>query len=146
MVGGRKGGGVLGDFEERGDFLTEKIISRLGQFGISVSVDERSFIVFETEKVCEFIGTFCNVSEICGELEKVVIERVCGNFLFFLKNSGRLEGFEEEAFVKEILEGDVKVVFDENSVLSPEQRLDRTIERLCSYGRDILISKRCIGW
>ncbi len=126
--------------------MTEKIISRLGQFGISVSVDERSFIVFETEKVCEFIEAFCNISEICEELEKVIIERVCGNFLFFLKNSGRLDGFDEEGFVKEILEGDVKVVFDENSVLSPEQRLDRAIDALCSYGGDILLSKRCIIW
>ena len=126
--------------------MIDKIISRLGQFGISVSVDERSFIVFETEKVCEFIGTFCNVSEICGELEKVVIERVCGSFLFFLKNSGRLDDLDKEAFVKEILEGDVKVVFDENSVSSFEQRLDKAIEALISYGRDILISKRCICW
>ena len=88
----------------------------------------------------------CNIDEITGDLENVIIERTCGNFLFVLKNMGGLDDRDYEAFVKEIAEGDVKVVFDEESVLSEEQKIDRVIDFLMSYGEEIILSKRCIRW
>ncbi len=126
--------------------MIEKIVYRLGQIGYDVSNDERSLIASEIDKTEAFIKSSCNVMEIRGELENVLIERVCGNFLFMIKNSGRFSGVDNDGFVKEILEGDVKVVFDENSVLSQEQRIDKIIDYLMGYGEDIIISKRCVCW
>jgi len=126
--------------------MIEKVIYRLGQLGYDVSNDERSLVVSEIEKTEAFIKSSCNVTEVRDELETVLIERTCGNFLFIIKNSGRFSGVDNEGFVKEILEGDVKVVFDENSVLSDEQRIDKIIDYLMGYGEDIIISKRCVCW
>ncbi len=126
--------------------MIDRITERLNQMGIDVKVSDRSFIISEYEKVLSFIRVSCNVDEISEELEYVIIERTCGNFLFILKNSGRLEETDAEAFVKEISEGDVKVVFDENSVLSQEQKADRIIDYLMGYGEDIILSNRCVCW
>jgi len=126
--------------------MIDKVVQRLSQIGYDVSENEKSLVYNELEKVSRFIKTSCNVSSIDADLQYVIIERTCGNFLFFLKNNGQFDGFENEPFVKEILEGDVKVVFDENSVLSAEQRIDKIIDYLMGYGEDIIISKRCVCW
>lgn len=126
--------------------MIEKITERLRQIGYDVKNSDRSVIIGEYEKVLSFIKTSCNVEKISEELEFVIIERTCGNFLFIIKNFGRFDGIENSGFVKEILEGDVKVVFDENSVLSDEQRIDKIIDYLMGYGENIIISNRCICW
>lgn len=126
--------------------MLERVIERLGQLGIEVKVSDRRLIAAEYENVLSFIRASCNIDEITEDLENVITERTCGNFLFVLKNTGGLDGTDYEAFVKEIAEGDVKVVFDEESVLSGEQKIDRVIDFLMGYGEEIILSKRCIRW
>ncbi len=126
--------------------MIEKIIERLRQIGYDAKNDDRSLIIGEYEKVSAFIKSSCNVEKLSDELETVIIERACGNFLFVLKNFGRFDEICGEPFVKEILEGDVKVVFDENSILSDEQKIDKIIDYLMGYGEEIIISNRCICW
>lgn len=108
--------------------------------------EDKKLIAGEYEKIIEFIKSSCNIDKLNESLEKVAVERTCGCFLFILKNFGRFDGIDGGGFVKEILEGDVKVVFDENSVLSDEQRLDKIIDYLMGYGENIIISERCIRW
>ena len=126
--------------------MIERIIERLGQFGIEVKISDRRLIIAEYENALSFIRSSCNIDEIPNDLENVIIERTCGNFLFVLKNFRGLDGADYEAFVKEIAEGDVKVVFDEDSVLSEEQKIDKVIDFLMGYGEEIILSKRCICW
>lgn len=126
--------------------MFERIIERLAALGYLVSNDERSLVLSEMEKTESFIKASCNVSSLSEELLRVLIERTCGNFLFIAKNLGHFEDIDGDGFVKEILEGDVKVVFDENSVLTTEQRIDKIIDFLMGYGEDIIISKRCVCW
>jgi len=126
--------------------LIERITERLAQLGIEVKNADRDLIIAEYERVLSFVKSSCNIEDISRELEYVIIERTCGNFLFVLKNSGGLDDIDEDAFVKEIVEGDVKVVFDENSVLSREQKIDRVIDYLMGYGEQVILSNRCICW
>ena len=126
--------------------MLDKVVVRLNQLGFEVEDYLLQSLDFEMKKVVDYIKSFCGVSEISDELVNVVIERTCGNFIFLLKNLGKVDSIDNDGFVKEILEGDVKVVFDENSVLSAEQRLDKIIDYLMSFGQDIIVSKRCICW
>ncbi|MBO5098756.1 MAG: hypothetical protein J6C16_01150 [Clostridia bacterium] len=128
------------------EITLNEITTRLSQIGYEVQETDTSLIQKELDKIFEFIKISCNLIDISEEFKNVIIERTCGNFLFLLKNYGRFDGIDNLGFVKEILEGDVKVVFDENSVLSNEQRLDKIIDYLMGYGQEIIISKRCICW
>ncbi len=121
-------------------------MERLKQIGFDADEKDRSLIYAEFQKVSDFIKASCNISELSDELENVAIERTCGNFLFILKSFGNLDLLDDDGIVKEILEGDAKVVFDENSISSKEQRIDKLLDYLMGYGEEIIFSNRCICW
>ena len=64
-----------------------------------------------------------------------------------LKNLGQLDGFDLEAAVKQITEGDTSVTFavGEGSQ-TPEQRLDRLIAGLLEGRKDELYRYRRFVW
>ena len=130
----------------------------LGDVNINFDVDEnkekelqrqKDLIESEILKVYDFLDISFGIREIDEQTERVIIERACGNFLFFMKNYNGTDSFqdyEDDEIVKEILEGDVKVAFETSNKLSKEQRVDKIIDYLMGYGEDIIISKRCIKW
>lgn len=126
--------------------MLHNVIERLEQLGFEVSFEQEKAVLFELNKVQEYIKESCGIEEIPESFFKVVIERACGGFLFSLKNSGKLETIDYESIIKEIDEGDVKVIFDSDAVLSDEQKADKLIDYLMSYGESMLLSLRCIKW
>lgn len=80
-------------------------------------------------------------------LERVAVYMAVGEYLNMKKVSGQLEGFELEAAIKQIQEGDTNTVFaigDGNS--TPEQRLDTLISYLTNGRSRELYRFRRLVW
>ena len=90
---------------------TENIIKRLSQLGYIVNESDDEIIEFELEKILNYVKNYCNITEIPEILDPRIIDRVCGEFLFYQKNSGQLEGFDYDTVIKEIKEGDTTLKY-----------------------------------
>lgn len=77
------------------------------------------------------IKNLTNLQEIPDGLESMAVSMAVGEYLNMKKANGQLEGFDLEAAVKQIQEGDTNVSFaiGEGS-LTPEQRLNSLIDYL----------------
>jgi len=77
------------------------------------------------------IKNLSNLSEIPEGLENVAVNMAVGEFLNLKKSSGQLAGFDLEAAVKTIQEGDTNISFAIGEGSStPEQRLNSLIDFL----------------
>ena len=123
---------------------------RLKGLGYEASDEDNALLEFCRQSVEERIRNICNIPEgddIPRDLSCVVIDRVCGEFLFVKRMSGQLKLGEldiSSAAVKQIVEGDVSVSFYDNS--SDGERLDGLIDRLMSRGEKELVRFRRIRW
>ena len=127
--------------------FVDDVILRLESFGYQVEESDTWVIGFSIQKVVNTIRNECNVSKIPNELNQVAMDMVCGEFLFGKKESGQLKGFDLDAAVKQIQEGDTNVVFaigDGN--MTPEQRLNNLIGFLMSNGKNQFVSFRRLKW
>ena len=80
-------------------------------------------------------------------LVSVAVSMAVGEYLNMKKTSGQLEGFDLEAAVKQIQEGDTNISFavgDGNS--TPEQRLDSLINFLINSRMDEIYRYRKLVW
>lgn len=92
--------------------VTKKnIINRLAQLGYIAKETDDEIIEFELEKILNYVMNYCNITEIPEILDPRIIDRVCGEFLFYQKDSGQLEGFDYDAVIKEIKEGDTTLKY-----------------------------------
>ena len=117
---------------------------RLEGFGYKASDEDDPLLEFCRQSVEERIRNFCNSPEgddIPKALSSIVVDRVCGEFLFVKRTSGQLD---ISPAVKQIVEGDVSVSFSDNS--SDGERLDRLINCLMSRGEKELVRFRRIRW
>ena len=89
----------------------ENVIKRLTQLGYVAKETEEEIIDFELEKILNYVMNYCNITEIPEILDPRIIDRVCGEFLFYQKDSGQLEGFDYDAVIKEIKEGDTTLKY-----------------------------------
>lgn len=77
------------------------------------------------------IKNLSNLSEIPEGLESLAVSMVVGEYLNMKKCSGQLEGFDLDAAVKSIQEGDTNTVFSVgDGSYTPEQRLNSLIDFL----------------
>ena len=77
----------------------EHIVKRLGQLGYTATDEDSAIIDFELEKILNYVMNYCNITEIPDILDPRIIDRICGEFLFYQKNSGNLEGFDYDAVI-----------------------------------------------
>ncbi|MDD3251926.1 MAG: hypothetical protein PHV18_05130 [Lachnospiraceae bacterium] len=125
--------------------MEERIVERLKSLGYpEVSNGDRSLILCIVRKVEQEIRNYCNRAEIPDELAVTVVENTCGEFLLMKKLSGEVLGFDLEACVSSLSEGDSSVSFDVS--MTPEKRLDSVIGYLTAYGRDGLNRFRKVVW
>lgn len=129
---------------------SNSITNRLKHFGYTVSETDYPIIEFELELILNYVVNYCNlptVDDIPKILDHRIIDRVCSEFLMKQKNAGVLEGFNYDAFVKSIKEGDTQINFGtENDGDTPESRFDKLVEYL-QRGFDKWISRyRRILW
>ena len=109
----------------------EQVIDRLGQLGYTATEADNDAIDFELTKILNYTKNYCNITEIPEILDLRIIDRVVGEFLFYKKNSGSLEGFNYDLVIKSIKEGDTTLTYAVGQGEdTPENRFDSFIKKL----------------
>jgi hypothetical protein len=107
------------------------IIARLKQLGYTATDDDIDQIDFELQKTLNYVMNFCNITTIPEILDPRIIDRVCSDFLYYKKNSGNLEGFNYDAVIKQINEGDTTISYAVGQGEdTPENRFDTFVKSL----------------
>jgi hypothetical protein len=74
---------------------------------------------------------YCNITTIPEILNPRIIDRICADFLYYKKNSGSLEGFNYDAVIKSIKEGDTTLTYAVGQGEdTPENRFDSFVKQL----------------
>jgi len=134
--------------------MLEDVTARLASFGYIVTEADAWVLGFIIQKVENHIKNDCGVYDsvtktivIPDGLHQIAVDMVVGEFLFSKKSTGQLTGFNLDAAIKQIQEGDTNITYAIGSGDStPEQRLDALISYLLNYGKNELVSYRCIKW
>ena len=110
----------------------QKVISRLKQLGYIATPDDDAHIDFESTKIHNYVvNNFTRVDDIPEILEPRIIDRICSEFLYYKKNSGSLEGFNYDAVIKSIKEGDSTITYAVGQGEdTPENRFDAFVKSL----------------
>lgn len=108
-----------------------KVIARLEQLGYIATEEDNSRIDYELQSVTNYTLNYCNITDIPPIVEPKLIDRVCSYFLYYKKNSGSLKGFNYDAVIKEIKEGDTTVKYAVGQGEdTPENRFDAFVKQL----------------
>lgn len=126
--------------------MREDVISLLNAFGVT-GAEADPLIDFVLDSVVERVKNETNLNTIPEGLKKLAVEMALGQYLSLKKNLGQLEGFDLEAAVKQIQEGDTNTVFaiGEGNT-TPEQRLDTLINYLMNGRTREFIRYRRVVW
>lgn len=111
---------------------TQQIVKRLKQLGYTVVDGDNDQIEFELDKITKYvINNFTRTDDIPSILDPRIIDRVCSDFLYYKKNSGSLEGFNYDAVIKSIKEGDTTITYAVGQGEdTPENRFDAFVKAL----------------
>ena len=127
--------------------LIEKVLQRLYSFGYTLKEDDSWMIAFCTQIVEKQIKNSCNILEIPDGLTEVTVDRICGEFLFSKKQSGKLDNeFDIEMAVKQVQTGDTNITFYVEGTETTEVRLNKLITYLKTKGEGDLICYRKMSW
>ena len=109
----------------------EKVIARLKQLGYTATELDWEQLDYELELVLNYVKNYCNRIDIPEILDYRIIDRVCGGFLYYKKNSGSLEGFNYDAVIKSVKEGDTTITYAVGQGEdTPENRFDTFVKQL----------------
>lgn len=123
------------------------VISRLSQLGYTAVESDYSAIEFELTSVINYSLNYCNITEIPEIVEPKLIDRVCSQFLYYKKNSGSLEGFNYDAVIKSIKEGDTTLTYAVGQGEdTPENRFDAFVKKLEQTYDKWLTPHRRLRW
>ena len=109
-----------------------QIVSRLKQLGYDATDSDYQQIDFELTKILNYvINNFTRSTNIPEILNPRIVDRVCCEFLFYKKNSGSLDGFNYDAVIKSIKEGDTTITYAVGQGEdTPENRFDAFVKSL----------------
>lgn len=109
----------------------QDVIKRLLQLGYTASEADNEQVEFELTKILNYVKNYCNITTIPEILTPRIIDRVCGDFLYYKKNSGSLNGFNYDAVIKQIKEGDTSITYAVGQGEdTPENRFDNFVKNL----------------
>lgn len=110
---------------------TQNIVNRLAQLGYTVTTADEEQVSFELKKITNYVMNYCNITTIPEILDLRIIDRVCAEFLFYKKNSGTLVGFDYDAVIRQISEGDTTISYAVGQGEdTPENRFDTFVNKL----------------
>jgi hypothetical protein len=109
----------------------ESVINRLNHLGYVATEPDYDHIDYEIVKTTNYVLYYCNITTIPDILDLRIIDRVCADFLYYKKNSGSLKGFNYDAVIKSIKEGDTQVQYAVGQGEdTPENRFDAFVKSL----------------
>lgn len=109
----------------------ENVIDRLAQLGYTAKDEDTPQIEFELKNTINYVLNYCNITVIPEMLDTRIIDRICSDFLYYKKNSGSLEGFNYDAVIKQIKEGDTSISYAVGQGEdTPENRFDAFVKHL----------------
>lgn len=110
---------------------SEQVISRLKMLGYTATVEDNTHLDYELSKTINYVMNYCNIQTIPEILNPRIIDRICADFLYYKKNSGSLEGFNYDAVIKSIKEGDTTLTYAVGQGEdTPENRFDSFVKQL----------------
>lgn len=126
--------------------MRDQAISMLTALGVTWVVGDPLLDIL-LQNVQQRILNKTNQSVIPEGLESVAVYMAVGEYLNMKKTVGQLTGFDLDAAIKQIQEGDTNTVFaiGEGS-LTPEQRLNGLIDYLINGRSDELYRFRKLVW
>lgn len=126
--------------------MRDDVVSMLGALGVVITVDD-PLLDIVIRNVQYRVQNKTNCSTIPEGLEGVAVYMAVGEYLNAKKAMGQLTGFDLDAAIKQIQEGDTNTVFaiGEGS-LTPEQRLNGLIDYLINGRSDELYRFRKLVW
>lgn len=126
--------------------MRDQVISMLTALGITGAATDPLLDIL-LQNVQQRILNKTNQSVIPEGLESVAVYMAVGEYLNMKKTVGQLTGFDLDAAIKQIQEGDTNTVFaiGEGS-LTPEQRLNGLIDYLINGRSDELYRYRKLVW
>lgn len=126
--------------------MCDQVISMLTALGVTWVVGDPLLDIL-LQNVQQRILNKTNQSVIPEGLESVAVYMAVGEYLNMKKTVGQLTGFDLDAAIKQIQEGDTNTVFaiGEGS-LTPEQRLNGLIDYLINGRSDELYRFRKLVW
>ena len=124
----------------------EQVIERLGQLGYTYQESDIDAVNFELQKTQNYVVNNFTRGTIPEILDPRIIDKVCADFLFYKKNSGSLEGFNYDAVIKQIKEGDTTIQYavgqgedtPENRFDSFVRQLERGFDKWCTPHRRLV--------
>ena len=128
------------------ELFIETILKRLVSFGIKLKDEDAWAISFCIQKTENYIRNSCNTLNVPNGLFNVAVDRVCGEYLFMLKQTGKLaiDGLEFGMITTSIKEGDTQVQFASGS--SDDEKITNFINYLITRGEGELVCYRKIKW
>lgn len=109
----------------------EQVIGRLKQLGYTATEADYGQIEFEMNKTINYVLNYCNITTIPNILDYRITDKICSDFLYYKKNSSQLEGFNYDAVIKEIKEGDTTIKYaNGQGEDTPENRFDSFVKQL----------------
>ena len=111
--------------------VRDDVIERLKQLGYTPTDADNDGIDFELNKMLNYVMNYCNITTVPEILDPRITDRVCSEFLFYKKNSGSLNGFNYDAVIKSIKEGDTTLTYAVGQGEdTPENRFDSFVKSL----------------
>ena len=109
----------------------QNVIDRLGHLGYKATFEDYEHIDFEIEKTTNYVLNYCNITSVPEILDPRIVDRVCSDVLYYKKNSGSLDGFNYDAVIKSIKEGDTTITYAVGQGEdTPENRFDSFVKSL----------------
>lgn len=108
-----------------------QVVNRLNQLGYKAVENDNAQIEFELNKIINYTKNYCNLEKLPDIIDPRLIDRVCADFLYYKKNSGNLDGFNYDAVIKSIKEGDTTLTYAVGQGEdTPENRFDSFVKQL----------------
>lgn len=128
------------------EVFVEAVLKRLSSFGYSVTTDDGWQIAFCIQKVNQHIINSCNTLSIPDGLFYAAVDMVCGEFLFGMKETGKLEleNIDLAGVITQIHEGDTTIQFANGS--SDDEKFSAFVNYLRTWGESDLVCYRKLKW
>lgn len=126
--------------------MLKMVIDRLKTFGYEATDADEVSLAFVISKVKQSIINQCNTLDIPDELQYIVVDMVCGEFLQTKYSSGQLdlENLDLGDALSSLSEGDISVSFDGSA--TDDALFGALVYGLINGGKDELLCYRSLRW